>query len=168
MKKLEDFMRSNRDEFDSHLPSPHLWEQIESKLDKTAPRKHNAFWKISAAIAAILVLAFVGTFLLNPQQSGLQKYAGISDPELINLLETEAYYSKKVSTQMKEIHKCYHIYPELKMDIESDLNELDHMYKELENDLNDNLYNREVIEAMIQNNRPRLEMVDRVLDQINC
>jgi hypothetical protein len=54
------------------------------------------------------------------------------------------------------------------MDIENDLNELDTMYRELEKDLDDNLYNREVIEAMIQNNRFRLEMVDRVLNQINC
>ena len=69
---------------------------------------------------------------------------------------------------MEEIEKCYKVYPELKMDIESDLFELEKMYKELENDLEDNLYNREVIEAMIQNNRQRLEMVDRVLNQINC
>lgn len=168
MKKLEDFMRSHRDEFDSELPSPQLWEKIESGLAKSAPRKRSALWKISAAIAAVLVLAFVANFLLKPEQLRMQKYAGISDPELINLLETEAYYSKKVSLQLKEINKCYNIYPELKMDIESDLNELDNMYRELENDLNDNLYNREVIEAMIQNNRLRLELVDRVLDQINC
>ena len=72
------------------------------------------------------------------------------------------------TAEMEEIRKCYNVYPNLKMDIENDLNELDNMYRELQKDLNDNFYNREVIEAMIQNNRLRLEMVDRVLDQINC
>jgi len=69
---------------------------------------------------------------------------------------------------MKEINKCYEIFPELKNDIENDLEELNVMYKKLEEDLNDDFYNREVIEAMIQNNRLKLEMVDRVLNQINC
>lgn len=167
MKKLEDFMRDHRDEFDSKLPSPDLWGKIESKLEKKKTRKIS-IWKVSASIAAVMVLAIIGSFILNSQQNELNSYANISDPELLELLETEDYYSKKVSSQMNEIHKCYDIYPELKYDIESDLNELDNMYKELKNDLNDNFYNREVIEAMIQNNRLRLEMVDRVLNQINC
>ena len=167
MKKLEDFVREHRDDFDSKLPSPELWGKIEAQMEKKKPRVIS-LWKLSAAVAAILILAFVGTIFSNQQESEYKKYANISDPEIVNLLETEAYYAKKVSFQMKEIDKCYNIYPELKSDIESDLNELDNMYKELENDLNDNLYNREVIEAMIQNNRVRLEIVDRVLNQINC
>ena len=168
MKKLEDFIHEHRDEFDSKLPSLDLWDKIESKLEveKKKVRKIN-FWKISAAVAAVLVLAIMGTFMLNAPTTK-NKYANVSDPELRNLLETEAYYSEKVSYQMKEIDKCYKIFPELKNDIENDLDELDDMYQELEKDLKDDLYNREVIEAMIQNNRLKLEMVDRVLNQINC
>lgn len=168
MKKLEDFMRDNRDDFDSRLPSTDLWDKIETRLEKEEKKTRKiSLWKISAAVAAVLVLAMVGTFLLN-NQNNYQEYANISDPQLKELLETEAYYSEKVSIQLNEINKCYEIFPDLKSDIESDLNELDNMYNELKNDLNENLYNREVIEAMIQNNRLRLKMVDRVLDQINC
>jgi hypothetical protein len=166
MRKLEDFMRDNRDDFDSELPSLDLWDKIESKLEKKEKGKHK-FLKIASAVAAVLILAIVGTFMLKPQPE-INRYANISDPELKNLLETEAFYAQKVSLKVGEIQKCYKIHPELKMDIENDLNELDTMYRELEKDLDDNLYNREVIEAMIQNNRFRLEMVDRVLNQINC
>lgn len=168
MKKLEDFMRENRDDFDLRLPSPDVWDKIESKLDTQKKKTRTlTLWKVSVAVAAVLVLALIGTFMLN-NQDPYQRYANVSDPVLLELLETEAFYAKKVSSQMNEINKCYKIFPELKNDIETDLNELDDMYEELENDLNDNFYNREVIEAMIQNNRLRLEMVDRVLDQINC
>ena len=167
MRKLEDFMRDNRDDFDSELPSPELWERIESKLEKKEKVKHK-FLKIASAIAAILVLALIGTYMLKPQPDNYRRYANISDPEIKDLLETEAFYSKEVNSKMNEIQKCYKIYPELKMDIEHDMNDLNNMYRELEKDLDDNLYNREVIEAMIQNNRFRLEMVDRVLNQINC
>jgi len=166
MRKLEDFMRDNRDDFDSELPSLDLWDKIESKLEKKEKGKHK-FLKIASAVAAVLVLAILGTYMLQPQSDN-NRYANISDPELKNLLETEAFYAQKVSLKVGEIQKCYKVHPELKMDIENDLNELDTMYRELEKDLDDNLYNREVIEAMIQNNRFRLEMVDRVLNQINC
>ena len=167
MKKLEDFIRDNRDDFDSELPSPELWNRIESKLGKKEMGKYK-FLKIASAVAAVLVLALIGTYLLKPADDHYRKYANVSDPEIKNLLETEAFYAKEVSTKIDEIQKCYKIYPDLKMDIENDLNEPDQMYRDLEKDLDDNLYNKEVIEAMIQNNRFRLEMVDRVLNQINC
>ncbi|HNW50173.1 MAG TPA: hypothetical protein PKH79_03765 [Prolixibacteraceae bacterium] len=167
MRKLEDFMRDNRDDFDLELPSPELWDRIESKLEKKEKGKHK-FLKIASSVAAVLVLALITTVLLKPGTDNYRKYANISDPEIKNLLETEAFYAKEVASKVDEIQRCYKIYPDLKMDIENDLNELDQMYRELEKDLDDNLYNKEVIEAMIQNNRFRLEMVDRVLNQINC
>jgi hypothetical protein len=167
MKKLEDFMRDHRDEFDFQLPSTDLWNKIEGKLEKKEKGKYK-FLKIGTAVAAVLLIALIGAFMFNRQSDDFRKYASVADPELKNLLETEEFYAKKVSSKVDEIQKCYKIYPELKTDIESDLNELDNMYKDLESDLKDNLYNREVIEAMIQNNRLRLEMVDRVLNQINC
>lgn len=168
MKKLEDFIHERRDDFDSKLPSLDLWDKIESKLnvEEKKVRKIN-LWKISAAAAAVLILAIMGNFMISRSNPNA-KYANISDPELKELLETEAYYSKKVSSQLKEIDKCYLVFPELKNDIESELLQLDDMYHELEKDLKDNFYNRDVIEAMIQNNRLKLEMVDRVLNQINC
>lgn len=167
MKKLENFIRDNRDDFDSKLPSVDLWDKIESQLSEKESRRFNV-WKLTASIAAVLVIALAGAFFLNKDSGNDRRFANISDPEMKNLLETEAFYSEKVSSKINEIEKCYKIYPDLKVDIENDLNELDNMYKELENDLKDNFYNKEVIEAMIQNNRLRLEMVDRVLDQINC
>lgn len=167
MKKLEDFMRDHRDEFDFQLPSTDMWDKIEGQLDKKEKGKHK-FLRIATAVAAVLILGLVGTFMFNRQSDDFRKYASVSDPEVKNLLETEAFYANQVSSKVNEIQKCYKVYPELKMDIESDLNELDNMYKALESDLKDNLYNRQVIEAMIQNNRLKLEMVDRVLNQINC
>ncbi|MBV5348589.1 hypothetical protein JZU61_02865, partial [bacterium] len=64
--------------------------------------------------------------------------------------------------------KCYKVYPELKMEIEGDLNELESMYLSLKSDLKENISNKEVIEAMIENNRNRMKLVDDVLEQINC
>jgi len=168
MKKLEDFVHEHRDEFDSKLPSPELWDKIESELEEKKYTGFSKIWKITSAVAAVLVIALMSTFMLMSKNQQMPAYANISDPQIKQLLETEAFYSRKVSNQLEEINKCYDIYPSLKQDIESDLNELDNMYKDLKDDLNDNLYNKEVIEAMIQNNRTKLKMVNRVLTQIQC
>jgi hypothetical protein len=166
MKKLENFVRDNRDDFDLRLPSPELWDRIENELRGKAHKKFS--WiKVASGIAAILVVALVTTFLIN-KGNNKDGVANVSDPEMKELLETEAYYASEVSGKMSEIQKCYNIYPELKADIESDLNELNNMYNDLKKDLKDNVYNREVIEAMIQNNRLKLELVNRVLEQVNC
>jgi len=42
------------------------------------------------------------------------------------------------------------------------------MYRSLKSDLKENISNKEVIEAMIENNRNRMKLVDDVLAQINC
>jgi hypothetical protein len=69
---------------------------------------------------------------------------------------------------MDEIRKCYATFPEIKEDVEMDLSELQEMYDVLKTDLKDNFSKKAVIEAMIENNRYRLKMVDQVLEQINC
>ena len=90
------------------------------------------------------------------------------DPEMVELIEAEAYYAGQVSKKMEEIKKCYDTFPVIKDDVEADLNELQEMYNTLKTDLGENISKKEVIEAMIENNRHRLKMVDEVLEQINC
>jgi len=83
-------------------------------------------------------------------------------------MEAEAFYAQEVSGKLAEIQKCYKVYPELKSEIEGDLNELEAMYMSLKKDLRENVSNKEVIEAMIENNRYRMKLVEDVLEQINC
>jgi peptidoglycan hydrolase CwlO-like protein len=121
-------------------------------------------------IAAVLLIAIVFSAILiktnvfSPSGLALKNV----DPELQELIEAEAFYASQVNDKLEEIRKCYDIYPELKEEVESDLNELQEMYNTLKTDLNDNISKKAVIEAMIENNRYRLKMVDQVLVQINC
>lgn len=168
MKKdrLEDFVRANRDEFDFREPSPELWKRI---AESTQPKKviHLRSWVFrAAAVVAVAVVMSVAVW-----QSGMfssERLVKNADPELLDLMETEAWYSQQVNQKLKEIQKCYYTNPELKDDIEGDLNELEGMYKVLKTELHENISNRSVIEAMIENNRFRLKICDDVLEQIKC
>lgn len=168
MKKdsLEEFVRNNRDDFDFREPSPELWQRISNPEPKKRIMPFRKYWYRAAVVLAIIS---VGSALI--WRTGMLSSNRLSenaDPELIELMETEEYYSSQVDKKLQEIRKCYYTDPELKEEVESDLNELESMYKVLKTDLEDNISNRSVIEAMIENNRYRLKLCDDVLEQINC
>ena len=166
--RLEDFIKDNREEFDQFEPSAKVWENISEATRKKPKvvRMNTYLLRIAAVIAVVVVssVLLLKTNILSP--TGL---AGNSDdPELQELFEAEAFYAQEVSGKLKEIRKCYTTNPELKEEVESDLNELQDMYNTLKLDLQENISKKPVIEAMIENNRIRLKLVDQVLTQINC
>ncbi len=165
--RLEDFIKSNREEFDLYEPSDKVWEQISSsqKIKKTI--KLSTYFTRVAAVVAVAVILSVVALRINVFQSD-RLAIQTDDPELMELIEAEAYYAGRVNEKMIEIRKCYNTNPEIKEEVEMDLNELQEMYNILKIDLKENVSKKTVIEAMIENNRFRLKMVDQVLEQINC
>jgi len=165
--RLEDFIKTNRDEFDFREPSPEVWKTIVAKNKKT---KVVILRKYLVRIAAVITIAIVVSALvfqpniLNNRQTANNN----TDPEIKELMEAEAFYAHQVDSRLKEIRKCYYTFPELKEEVENDLDELENMYKVLQTDLRENISNKVVIEAMIKNNRYRLKLVDDVLEQIKC
>jgi hypothetical protein len=123
--------------------------------------------KIAAVLAVIVLIPAIVYQIKFSEQKQSAKAVQI-DPEVQELIEAEAFYAQEVSVKMTEIQRCYKVYPELKSQIQSDLTELETMYFSLKKDLNENISNKEVIEAMIENNRNRMKLVDDVLGQINC
>ncbi|MFY9151208.1 MAG: hypothetical protein WAO52_04270 [Prolixibacteraceae bacterium] len=167
--RLESFVNENRHEFDRMEPSDKLWDAISTKLDEKPKKQIRRFgWMKVAAIIAVVMLGSALVYQIGiTDQHPMSKNIQI-DPEIQELIEAEAYYAQEVSGKLAEIQKCYNVHPEIKLEIEGDLNELEMMYHSLKNDLKENISNKEVIEAMIENNRFRLKLVDDVLEQINC
>lgn len=167
--KLESFVKENRHEFDRLEPSDRMWEAISLRLEEKGQRPKGKFLLLKIAAVALLAIAVpaVVYFLAGNSGQSAKNNAPV-DPEVQELIEAEAYYSQEVSGKLAEIEKCYEVHPELKSEIEGDLNELEVMYRSLKNDLKENISNKEVIEAMIENNRNRMKLVDEVLEQINC
>ncbi|MCK3682527.1 hypothetical protein [Maribellus sp. YY47] len=164
--RLEDFVKANRGDFDFREPSPELWSRI---AENSKPRKVVFMRTHFYRVAAVVAIAVIGSVLVwKTGIMGPGRMAKNADPELLELMETEAYYSYQVDKKMEEIQKCYFTNPELKDDIESDLNELEGMYKVLKSELDENISNKSVIEAMIENNRFRLKLCDDVLEQLKC
>lgn len=163
---MEEFIKANREEFDLRTPSPVVWDKIDAATKK--PKRISIHHNFIRAAAVAVILITTGVVLWQTQVNSPKWLAENTDPELKELIEAEAFYSHQVNQKMKEIQKCYYTIPELKDEIETDLNELESMYQRLKTDLKENISNKSVIEAMIENNRYRLQLCNDVLNQINC
>lgn len=163
--RLEEFIKTNREAFDQLEPSEKVWKKISKSKHKTRGMI-NYFLRVAAVvtIAVVFTVVITKTSLFYSEDSVVQT----EDSELQELIEAEAFYASQVNIKMNEIRKCYDTFPEIKEEVETDLTELQEMYDVLKVDLKDNISKKEVIEAMIENNRFRLKMVDQVLEQINC
>lgn len=167
--RLESFVNENRHEFDHMEPSDKIWDAINSRLNEEPKQKVRRFyWMKIAAVAVVILLIPTLIYQLKFSEQRKMAKAVQMDPEVQELIEAEAYYAEEVSGKLAEIQKCYTVHPEIKLEVEDDLNELESMYHLLKNDLKENISNKEVIEAMIENNRNRMKLVDDVLEQINC
>ena len=89
-----------------------------------------------------------------------------TNTETGELAEVQAYYARQISDKETEIYKYSAFDPTIKSQLKIEFNQLDSIYSSLRSDLKDNIDNREVVEAMIQNYRIRLEILENMLQQL--
>lgn len=161
--RLEDFVRQHRDGFDVREPDPSLWLKINP--ENSGKRKDQRLkWLRYAAAAAVLFAGLsAGIYFITGAGSSPDKLYGDLYREI---LETEAYYTGIVNQKYSELEPFMVSSPELKEELDYDLNELDQLYEELKEDLKDNVGNPEVIEAMIQKYRTKVEILEDLLNQL--
>ncbi len=162
--KLEKFIRANSSEFDFQEPAPELWKGIETTI---SPKKVIP-WKYYVSRAAVVIL-LIGASMV-AQRAWMNR--GMSKPEKVadfevdipELREAEMYYSGMINAKLEEVKPMLSNYPTLEEELNTDLSELDSIYSGLKSDLKDNIANHEVIEAMIQNYRLRISILEDMLN----
>jgi hypothetical protein len=167
---LEQYIDNHRDEFDVFEPSTEVWDRIVQNKPKTKVRRLN--WEKVIWQAAAVIVIFMISFAL---QEYLHRNDGkpVADnrqermtPEIPELIEAEIYYTSQVNSRLAEFKKLAKRHPGLETQLEHDLSELDSIYADLKDDLKDNVANEEVIDAMIQNYRIKLQILEELLFQL--
>jgi hypothetical protein len=168
--KLEKFIIDNRDGFDEFTPAPGLFNGIETRKPRIVTMNWNSvMWKAAAVIGI-----FVGSWLIHDWVNRSSDNAQIAateqqdeSSEIVKMLiEAEAFYTSQIDTKKEEFYQLTTDQPEIKNEIDYELVELDTVYAQLKQDLKDNADNEEVIEAMIQNYRIKLDILESVLAQL--
>ncbi len=170
--KLEEFIIDQKEEFNVFEPDDKIWENIK---DKSTPVRKLSFRKIAWRVAAGITI-FLASWLMNDWvQEGEAEHTIVAesqsdvqaDDKMQVLMEAEGFYTSKINTAKEEIYFLSGNDDELMDILNYDLVELDQAFEELKNDLKDNSDNQEVIEAMIQNYRIKLQILEEILRQLS-
>lgn len=162
--RFEDFIREHSSEFDLHEPGKDLWAGIEQKIGG----KKAFNWRYILSRAAIIVMIFGASLMvqrlwLSDDRKKLTNKEKNVEIEIPELKEAETYYKGLINAKLNEVKPLLSQYPSLEEELHTDLNELDSIYNGLKIDLKDNIANQEVIEAMIQNYRLRISILEDML-----
>ena len=166
--RLEQFIAENRDQFDLYDPDDKVWKEV-SKTIRNKQRFIN--WRTVVWRAAAVIVIFAASFMFWEFMNNSDMLIGrqerkVRKMEIPELREAEIYYTNMVDNRLEELTPLIQQDPELQNELNSDLDELDSIYSELQKDLIDNIANDEVVEAMIQNYRLKLEILEDLLEQL--
>jgi len=167
--KLEKFVIENREEFDVFEPDDKMWDKIQ---EATTPVKRLNWKTIAVRIAAVVVIFIASYFFHDLTQKDNGQVAINTKEEQPNeqmqmLMEAEVFYTSKINTAKDEFVRLSGEDKKLIDDLNFDLGELDSIFEELKKDLKENGDNEEVIEAMIQNYRIKLQILEDMVKQMN-
>lgn len=170
--RLEDFVLNHREDFDIFEPSSKVWEKIETRNPEAKIVKANwtkYLWR-AASVIVIFMISFAVSELIhrNEGQIAAKKNTASDNQEIQipELVEAEIYYTSQVNDKLHEVQKHVKAFPELEHQLNYDMNELDSVLVELKQDLKDNIATEEVIDAMIQNYRLKLQVLEDILYHI--
>lgn len=174
--KLKDFIQQHKEGFEEELPPVDGWLKLEKGLaeKESVERKKRVLltvrWSVAATIALLFMVGAVAYYMgrqdarqiarnEKPRQE-IQFSLGAVSAELA---EVENYYNTQINEKLEESKQ-------LQIDPEnfSELELLKAEYKELEKEMGQNIDNEMIIQAMIENYRLRLEILNTILNEIKA
>lgn len=164
MDKLEEHIRKNREMLDSYTPPSGIWERIKKGLRKEKPPIK--LWLSIAAMVIVILGSAVVLFKPINRSSDTSGEVSIDDGLMSGnpqLKETEIYYNNLVNSLYREATPLLTGNPEIKKELNSDISQLDSICSEIKKDFKDNIANQDVVEALIQNYRIKIRLLEDML-----
>jgi preprotein translocase subunit Sss1 len=169
-KRLEDFIKANREEFDDIEPRMELWSRIEQQLPAQVvemPKKPEAktfslgfVMRVAAIIIVVMGVGFV-VYLRNSKPAGVDLAA--INPEYARQQVQYASLIENKRTELKELTKSD---PALYHEFNGEIKKMEASYKKLKRDLATSPNQERVLRAMIRNLQIQTEVLNQQLQVI--
>lgn len=167
-KRLEEFIKNNREEFDDLEPRANLWSRIETELpqqfkeDKKEAKTFSLGFVLR--VAAILVMVMGSCFFA---------YLYYQKPATVNLAAINPEYAKQqvqyaslIATKRSELKTIAKSDPQLYHEFTAEIAKMDSTYKKLNKDLLTSPNQEAVLRAMIRNLQVQTEVLNQQLNVI--
>jgi len=171
-KRLEDFIRANKFEFDELEPREGLWDNIEAKLFMEQPvvempkkREAKTFslgYVLRVAAIVIMVMGISFVLYIKNQKGNTVDYAAIN-PEFA---KQRVHYASLVQSKRTELKSLTKSNPELYHEFSAEIAKMDSTYKRLNHDLATSPNQERVLRAMIRNLQIQTEVLNQQLNVI--
>ena len=170
MDEFEKYIQSKQRELDLWKARPELWDRIDREVNPKSFRP--PVWKQVVKIAAMFVLPIgVAIMLLLLPGRMNQSNDEIAKIELKDVspetAEAESWYDYLISVKLEELNASTILTDQEKEEVLETLDELDQEYLILKSELVENISNEIVLNAMIENQRRKLDLLEQVLEQIS-
>lgn len=167
--KLKEFISKNEAEFDQ-LPKSGHFERFKALQDKANPvpkKSQKMVWmRVAAILISVLGISYL-FFNLGKMQAKDELVASTgSIIENSELLEAEIFFSEKVDTKKQEVLAFSKNSDPATQHIMAELDKLELQYIDLKEELSINSDNPQIINAMVENYRVRLSLLERLLEQL--
>jgi len=164
MDNLEEYIRKHREEMDRYKPSSAAWRKTRRGL-KTGTNPVSRWISIAAMVTVIIgttaVLIRPG-YKLTLKSAGERKYQAMMKSSS-QLKETEIYYTSLTNSLYREATPLLVKNPEIEKELSDDMSHIDSICTEIKKDLKDNVANQDVVEALIQNYRLKISILEDML-----
>lgn len=166
MDDFEKYIKENRYLFDEHrADKSKIWDNIESRLNTPKPI---ILWRSPVLKIAASILILVGAFsIINIFFNS--EFHHKSHNNIVNqeLRDIDTYYKDLVAFQVQLVKNNSKLQEEEKEKFLSFMDELDEEYNSLKLEMTKNLNNEYILEAIVNNYKKRIELIENLLNQIN-
>lgn len=168
MDNLEEFIKNNKGQFDDDAPSPDIWNRIQAErkptLPMVEPQSNQTFrvLKIAASFLILALAAFGSYKLAAPSKITVATIDGAPT----HLAEMDAYYQKQVSMSLTKVEA---ILDDTKIveEVKNELQLLDIEKAKLLDDYTQNTNKKEVVEALINTYRMKLQVLENIVSLLD-
>lgn len=159
---LKNFIDVNRESFEVYDYPHEDWQAISDKLDQAEKRAKSVViplkyvWRSAAVFLILIGVAFYTSWVNWKNQSQDMMMSA-------ELQEAEYYYGELIATKVAHISELDQNAEE---EVFRNMAALDLAFNELKTDLKDNADNEEVIHAMIDNYKIKLQILEQIIAQL--
>ena len=164
MEELEEFVRKNRNDFDGQRPRKEkMWAHIEQQLPEQGevkrPNNSTRIWFLT--IIVLLFAAVGGVLFIQSKKPAIMM---VQQEELHDI---NSYYTQLISYKVEQVKTSMELSEEDKEEFLEYFQELENECKKLETDLTQQLDNEQVLGAIVENYRQRLNLLENLLRRLN-
>lgn len=165
MDNFEKLIFKKRGEINNDLPAEGHFERFEIKLGKSGNKRLNYWIGFISGIAVVLVLGLFFVFSQDKQDDSTMTLSKVSD----QYAEVEFFYTSSISNQTQKLidltKKLEHDDPSLEL-ITKELKDYDSTYHQISVELKASPNDERVISAMISYYQTKLEIINRILNEL--